>query len=324
MNEQRNPLAKCHSVLTNQTCQEMMLDLNDFYYFVHVVDRQGFTAAARALSVPKSTMSYRIQQLEDALGTRLINRTTRTFSVTEAGQNFYQHASLMLKEALAAEAIVRDRQIEPGGLIRFTIAAATAQFATDKLLPDFLNRYPKISLIQHVTDAPVDLVAANFDLAIRAHSNELPDSNLIGRQLASAPWRLFAGRPYVDKRGVPIDPSQLGEHDALFMARAGVRVEWRIQHAYGTEHVVPLHPRLISEDVVVLKSAAQQGLGIVALPAYICREEVIRETLVPILPEWSAGESTITALLPFRHGMPPSVRALVDFLLEEMPKVVVS
>ncbi|WP_206997102.1 LysR substrate-binding domain-containing protein [Trinickia mobilis] len=300
-----------------------MLDLNDFYYFVHVVDRHGITAAARALSVPKSTVSYRIQQLEAALSTRLINRTTRTFSVTEAGQNFYKHAALMLQEAQAAEAVVRDAQIEPSGCIRFTTAAAIAQFATDRLLPDFLNRHPKISVVQHVTDASVDLVAENFDLAIRAHSSALPDSNLIGRQLGSAPWRLFAGLPYAEKHGIPISPSQLEEHHALFMVRAGVRAEWRLRDALGAEHRVPLRPRLMSEDMLALKSAAQQGLGIVALPAYICREEVIRGTLKPILPEWSAGESTLTALLPFRHGMLPSVRAFVDFLLNEIPKVLV-
>ncbi|TDG17510.1 LysR family transcriptional regulator [Paraburkholderia silviterrae] len=300
-----------------------MLDLNDFYYFVHVVDRHGITAAARALSVPKSTVSFRIQQLEAALGARLINRTTRQFNVTEAGHNFYRHAVSMLKEAQAAEAVVRDGQLEPSGTIRFTIAAATAQFATDKLLPMFLGKYPKISLVQHVTDASVDLVAENFDLAIRAHSTMLPDSSLVGRELASAPWRLFAGIQYAEARGLPASPSQLGEHHTLFMARTGVRVEWRLRDAHGQEQVIPLRPRLVSEDMLVLKSAAQQGLGIVALPAYVCREEVALGTLTPVLPEWSAGESTLTALLPFRHGISPSVRAFVDFLLGEMPKAVV-
>ncbi|QBR02649.1 LysR substrate-binding domain-containing protein [Paraburkholderia pallida] len=300
-----------------------MLDLNDFYYFVHVVDREGISAAARALSVPKSTVSFRIQQLEAALGTRLINRTTRQFNVTEAGRKFYGHAVLMLKQAQAAEAAVRDGQLEPSGTIRFTIAAATAQFATDKLLPIFLARYPKVSLVQHVTDAPVDLVAENFDLAIRAHSNMLPDSSLIGRELASAPWRLFAGNPYLATHGMPSSPSQLSEHHALFMARKGVRVEWRLRDVHGAEQVMPLRPRLVSEDMLVLKSAAEQGLGIVALPAYICREEVARGTLAPVLPDWSAGDSTLTALLPFRHGILPSVRAFMDFLLDEMPKAVV-
>ncbi|NPT43074.1 LysR family transcriptional regulator [Paraburkholderia sp. 1N] len=300
-----------------------MLDLNDFYYFVSVVDRGGMTAASRSLSVPKSTISYRIQQLEASLGARLINRTTRQFSVTDAGLEFYKHAALMLEKAQAAEAIVKGRLVEPGGIVRVTTAVAIAEFATAKVLPEFLGRYPKINVIQHVTDASVDIVAENFDLAIRAHSNSLPDSNLIKRTLGFAPWRLFAGQRYVKEFGMPNSPEQLAHHNGLFMMRTGVQPTWLLRRSDGIEHRVPLRPRVMTNDMVGLKAAAQMGLGIVALPAYICREDVISGRLQPVLPEWSAGESTLTALLPFRHGVLPSVRAYLDFLISEIPKALV-
>ncbi|MFM0097574.1 LysR substrate-binding domain-containing protein [Paraburkholderia nemoris] len=300
-----------------------MLDLNDFYYFVNVVDRGGMTAASRNLSVPKSTISYRIQQLEASLGVRLINRSSRQFSVTEAGMEFYKHAALMLEEAQAAEAIVKRRLVEPGGLIRVTTAAAIAEFATSRLLPEFLGKYPRINVIQHITDASVDLIAENFDLAIRAHSNSLPDSNLVQRTLGFAPWRLFAGQHYVKAFGTPDSPEQLARHDALFMMRAGVQPMWRLRRSDGVEHQVRLRPRVMTNDMVSLKAAAQMGLGIVALPAYICRDDVVSGKLQPVLPEWCAGESTLTALLPFRHGVLPSVRAYLDFLVSEIPKALV-
>jgi DNA-binding transcriptional LysR family regulator len=300
-----------------------LLDLNDFYYFVNVVDRGGITAASRSLSVPKSTVGHRIQTLEAALGVRLINRTSRQFSVTEIGLDFYKHAALMLEQAQAAEDIVKQRLVEPSGLIRVTTAVATAQFVTGKLLPGFLDRFPKISILQHVSDASVDLIAENFDLAIRAHSTTLPDSNLVQRSLGSVPWRLFAGPRYMAQYGLPAKPEELASHHALFMMRGGLPPMWRLRNAEGFEYTSRLDPRLMSDDMFGLKAAARAGLGIVALPAYTCREDVALGELLPVLPEWSAGDSSLTALMPIRHLL-PSVRAFMDFLLAEIPRTILA
>ena len=299
-----------------------MLDLNDFYYFVHVVDHGGITAASRSLSVPKSTISHRIQVLEASLGARLINRTSRRFSVTDVGLDFYKQAALMLEQAQVAESIVKQRLVEPSGLIRFTAAVASAQFVMGKVLPEFLDRFPKINVLQHITDQAVDIVAENFDLAIRAHSDALPDSNLVQRTLGSAPWRLFAGRQYIERYGMPALPADLANHRALFMMRGGLPPLWRLRSPAGDEHTIRVEPRLMSDDMVGLKQASKKGLGIVALPAYICREDVAAAELQMVFPEWSAGESTLTALMPFRHGLLPSVRVFVDFLVSEIPKVI--
>lgn len=180
-----------------------MLDLNDFFLFVQVVDRGGFTAAGRTLRIPKSTLSHRIQQLESNLGVRLLNRTSRRFGTTDAGEDFYRHAVAMLREAEQAEAAIRHRLTEPSGTVRCTGGVATMQFAMSDIVADFLVQYPKVNVVVHAVDRAVDIVGENFDIAIRAHSDPLPDSTLVQRTLAPAPWFLFAGSDYLDANGAP-------------------------------------------------------------------------------------------------------------------------
>jgi DNA-binding transcriptional LysR family regulator len=302
-----------------------VLDLNDFYYFVQIVDRGGFTAAGRTLRIPKSTLSHRMQQLEAQLEVRLLNRTSRRFGVTDAGEEFYRHAVSMLLNAEQAESVMRQRLAEPSGTVRFTTGVATAQFAMRVMIADFIAKYPKVNLVQHATDQQVDIVGENFDVAVRAHSAPLPDSTLVQRHLAPAPWFLFAGAGYLEQNGAPKTPQDLTKHPSLFMMRGNVPLTWRLRdpsRGNKEEVILPLTPRLLSDDMVSLKQAARAGLGIVALPGYVCRDDVRSGGLVRVLPKWLAGDSTITALIPYRHGLLPSVRALVDHLAAEFPKVV--
>jgi DNA-binding transcriptional LysR family regulator len=301
-----------------------MLDLNDFYYFVQVVDRGGFTAAGRTLRVPKSTLSHRLQQLETNLGVRLLNRTSRRFAVTDAGSEFYQHAVAMLREAEQAETAIRHRLSAPIGTVRCTAGVATMQFAMRDMLSGFLVHYPKVDIVAHATDQYVDIVGENYDVAIRAHSDPLPDSTLVQRKLTPAPWFLFAGAAYLDANDPPRTPQDLHKHPSLFMMRTGVVPMWRLRRAGKgrAEAVVPLAPRLLSDDMVGLKQAAMAGLGIVALPGYVCRDEMRSGALRRLLPAWIAADSTFTALMPFRQGLLPSVRAFIDHLTAEFPKVV--
>ncbi|MDH7794898.1 MULTISPECIES: LysR substrate-binding domain-containing protein [unclassified Beijerinckia] len=301
-----------------------MLDLNDFYYFVQVVDRGGFTAAGRTLRVPKSTLSHRIQQLESELGVRLLNRTSRRFGMTEAGDEFYRHAVAMLQQAEHAETAIRHRLTEPTGTVRFTTGVATAEFAMRDMVADFLVRFPKVNVVCHATDRIVDIVGDNFDVAIRAHTGPLPDSALVQRTLAPAPWFLFGGAAYLDANGDLETPQDLTKHRSLFMMRTGVAPTWRLRHASeGKDEVImPLAPRLLSDNMIGLKQAAIAGLGIVSLPGYICRDDVRSGRLRRVLPDWLAGDSTLTALVPYRQGLLPSIRAFIDHLAVEFPKVV--
>jgi DNA-binding transcriptional LysR family regulator len=301
-----------------------LLDLNDFFLFVQVVDRGGFTAAGRTLRMPKSTLSHRIQQLETNFGIRLLNRTSRRFGMTDAGEEFYRHAVAMLREAERAETAIRHRLSEPTGTVRCTAAVATMQFAMRDILADFLVRYPKVNVVAHATDQNVDIVGENYDVAIRAHSDPLPDSNLVQRTLTPAPWFLFAGSAYLDANDAPETPQDLQKHPSLFMMRTGVAPVWRLRHSSKAKNevVMPLMPRLLSDDMIGLKQAAIKGLGVVALPGYVCRDEVRSGALRRVLPNWLAGDSTITALIPYRQGLLPSVRVFLDHLATEFPKAV--
>lgn len=301
-----------------------MLNLNDFFYFVHVVDRGGFTAAGRTLRLPKSTLSHRIQRLEVDLGVRLLNRTSRRFGMTDAGAELYRHAVAMLEQVAHAETAIRHRLKEPTGTVRYTTSVATAQFAMHEMVAGFLVRFPKVNVVGHATDELVDIVGENFDVAIRAHSGPLPDSKLVQRTLAPAPWFLFAGAGYLDGKVRVETPQDLTKHPSLFMMRTGLAPTWRLRHSSKAkeEVIVPLSPRFLSDDMVGLKHAAIAGLGIVALPAYVCRDEVRSGRLRRVLPAWLAGDATITAVIRHRQGLLPSVRAFVDHLAAEFPRAV--
>jgi DNA-binding transcriptional LysR family regulator len=299
-----------------------MVDLNDFRYFVRIVECGGLTAASRNLDEPKSTVSHRLQQLEAALGVRLINRTSRSLSMTDAGGLFYRHAVAMLERADLAENAVRERLAEPSGTIRFTTAVMTSIYAVRPLLPQFIRRHPKINVVLHTTDEQVDIVGGSYDLALRAHTGPLSDSMLVQRTLAPAPWFLYASPAYLERRGIPVCPEDLTAHDTLIMSRPGHPLIWRLKHPTRGELPVPVEPRLSGNDLVMLKHAAHEGIGIAALPGYVCRDEVQAGGLKRVLPDWLAGEASITAVIPFRHGLLPSVRTFLDFLAENIPKVV--
>ncbi len=300
------------------------LDLNDFFLFVNVVDRGGFTAAGRTLNMPKSTLSHRMQALEESLGVRLLNRTSRRFGMTDAGEDFYRHAVVMLREAEVAENTVRHRLAEPTGTVRCTAGIATMQFAMSDAIADFLVQYPKVNVVAHAADRAVDIVGEHFDIAVRAHSAPLPDSNLVQKTLAPVPWYLFAGANYLAAHGAPQTPQDLRDRPSLFMMRTGVSPVWHLRHARMAvdEVVMPLTPRLLGDDMVGLQQAAIRGLGIVALPSYIARSALRSGALQRVLPDWIAGDSTITALIPYRKGLLPSVRAFLDHLSAELPKTV--
>jgi DNA-binding transcriptional LysR family regulator len=302
-----------------------MIDLNDFRFFVHIVDRGGFTAASVALDVPKSTLSHRIMKLEEDLGVRLLNRSSRHVGATEAGRDFYHHAVEVLRKAEMAETVVRRRLSEPSGVVRITAGIATMRFALNEIITDFLVKFPKVDVIAQATDVAVDIIRENYDVAIRGHSNPLPDSNLVQRTLMTQNFHLFAGIEYLAEHGEPQTPQDLTKHAALFMMRERVPSTWRLRHL-SDDHddvILDLEPRLMTDDVSGLQSAAIAGLGIVALPRYMCRDAVRRGALRLILPDWSAGTGVMTALVPYRQGMLPSVRCFLDHLGTEVPKLAI-
>jgi DNA-binding transcriptional LysR family regulator len=168
-------------------------------------------------------------------------------------------------------------------------------------------------------------IGENYDVAIRAHLGPLPDSTLVQEAMTPAPWLLFAGSAYLEANKVPQCPDDLRNFPSLFMMRTGIAPVWRLRRSSKAkdEVILPLTPRLLCDDMIVLKQAAIAGLGVVALSGYVRREDVRLGALRRVLPAWSAGDSTITALIPYRRGLLPSVRAFVDHLAAELPEAVI-
>jgi DNA-binding transcriptional LysR family regulator len=296
-----------------------MLDLNDVFYFVQVVDRGGFTSAGQILRLPKSTLSHRIRELEAALGVRLLNRTSRQLSMTEVGAEFYQYAQEMLRTAQVAEETIKQRLSEPSGTIRLTTAAEVAQFALRDIIPSFLKTNPKVQIVEVATDRMVDIIGEGFDIALRGHTASLQNSTLIQRSIAKVPWYIFASRDYLERSKMPTDPEQISRHSTLTLLRNGPSI-WRLRGPNAKEVVVPIEPRFVSNNMVTLKEAACSGIGLVALPGYICKEELRTGALEQVLPGWIAQDAQISALVPYRVGILPAVRSLLDFLAVEVPK----
>lgn len=295
-----------------------MVDLNDYFYFVHVVEKQGFSAAARALNMPKSRLSRHVSQLEERLKVRLIQRTSRSISVTEMGRIFYEHARGLVDTMELAEASVQRMSESISGKIAMSCSVGVAQFALMELVSRFVTENPGVEIHQHVSNESIDLVAEGIDLAVRGHTTDLPDSSLVQRHLVNVEWHLFSGRQLLEKHGTPGSPYDLNKYDFLKVGWRGNNSTVNLTHKDGIKTNLQVSVKLYSDDMATLKHAAETGLGIVALPAYVCREEVRSGHLVRVLPEWVAASAELSLLMPSRIGIPPQVKALSDFLRTEI------
>lgn len=296
-------------------------DLNDYFYFVHVVEKGGFAAAGRALDLPKSLLSRHVKQLEERLGVRLIQRTSRQFVITDVGQAFYSRARAALDEMEAAEAEVRCQTGSLTGRVRISCSVGMAQYALGDVLSRFLLENPGVEVTLNVTNQQVNLVEAGIDIALRGHTGPLPDSTLVQRTVAKAPWFLFASPAYLQRESSPSKPEHLS---GLTVLKAGWRPEhgeWTLLGPEKERHVVHFRPILCSDDMSVLKTAAAAGLGVVSLPGYVCREELLSGALVQVLPGWLASDARISILKPSSRGALPAVQALAEHLSEELPRI---
>lgn len=295
-----------------------MIDLNDYFYFVHVVEKGGFSAAARALGMPKSRLSRHVSQLEERLDTRLIQRTSRQFHVTDTGKMFYQHARALLEEMEAAEAAVQSRKESLSGRVTLSCSVGVAQFVIQDLVCEFLRLHPKVDLVQQVTSDNVDLVASGIDMAIRGHMEALPDSSIIQRHLASVSWQLFASPEYLAEAGTPASPYDLFKRQGVKVGWQPVSGHWQLKNSDGLKVDVPFNPRLCSDDMRTVKQAAVNGMGIASLPDYVCNDALAEGSLVRVLPEWSTGQAQLSLVMPSRRGQSQSVRTLVDYLVDNV------
>lgn len=291
-----------------------MQNLNDLVYFAQVVDHGGFAAAGRALGVPKSRLSRRIAALEDTLGVRLLQRTTRKLAVTELGQVFYTHCKAMLVEAEAArEAIARSRA-EPAGVVRLTCPVTLLEATVGDMLAEFLNDHPKVELHLEATNRRVDVVGEGVDLALRVRPPPLEDSELVLHRLADRAQCLVASPSLLEALGTPRVPADLSHYPSLALGTPQQRADWTLLGPDGAQARIEHRPRLVTRSMMTLRAAAMAGVGIVQLPTMILAEPFEQGRLVRVLAQWAPRPEIIHAVFASRRGLLPSVRALVDHL----------
>jgi DNA-binding transcriptional LysR family regulator len=294
----------------------MRSDLNDLAYFAEVVAHGGFAAAGRALGEPKSKLSRRIAALEQRLGLRLIERSSRRFRVTDTGQAFYERCRAMLHEAEQAEALVVQAQAEPHGRIRFSCPTGMVE-PISSLVSTFLARYPKVQLQLVATDRAVDLIEERIDLALRVRAALTSDAALTMRSLGSS-TRILVASPKVGSRITAIE--QLDTSPLLATSDNRSTIDWHLEGSAGRAQTLRFEPRLGCSDMAAVRQAAVDGIGIALLPDHVCQEELAVGRLIRVLPEWRGQQGIVHLVFTTRRGLPPAVRALIDHLASNFPR----
>ncbi len=294
-----------------------MDDLNDLYYFAQVVEHGGFAPAGRALSTPKSKLSRRISTLEERLGVRLIQRSTRHFSVTETGQEYYRHCVAMLVEAEAARQVIERNRAEPQGIVRMSCPTTLLHYRIGDLVSQFMAENQKVQVHLDATNRRVDVIGEGLDLALRVRFPPLEDSGLVMRTLADSPQRLVASPDFLRDLDLPLVPADLGNLPSLDWGPPRDHL-WHLEGPNGANAEVRHTPRYITDDMTGLRQAALRGVGIVQLPLMVVDQDLDQGRLVDIIPQWVPRSGIVHVVFPSRRGLLPSVRKLIDFLAEHI------
>jgi DNA-binding transcriptional LysR family regulator len=289
-------------------------DLNDLFYFVQVVEHEGFAPASRAIGVPKSKLSRRICMLEERLGVRLLQRSTRQFSVTEIGKSYFLHCKAMLAEAQAAQDAVDRTRDEPSGVVRIACPIALLHVRVGPMLAEFMAEHPLVTLHLEASNRRVDLVAEGTDVAIRVRVPPLQDSDLVMKVLSTRRWCLAASPAFVARHPPLRQPADLGALPTLDWGSPQAQPTWHLDGPDGAQASIRHTPRLVTDDMIALRAAAVAGVGVVQLPLMMIADELRQGTLVVLMPDWFPRGGIIHATYSSRRWLRPAVRTLIDFL----------
>jgi DNA-binding transcriptional LysR family regulator len=301
--------------------QTVMRDFNDFQFFTAVVLHRGFSAAARVLGVPKSRISRRVALLEERLGVRLLDRTTRGLGLTQVGQQVFEHARAAVIEAEAAEEAALRMQAEPRGLVRLSCPLGL-QSAIAAPMSGFLAAHPLLRLQCIVTNRRVDLVHEGIDVAIRVRERLDTDADLQMKRIGVSRRILVASPMLLAKEGEPAAPVDIGKFPILHQEQQGGEI-WQLTADNGDTRTVAVEPRLATGSFDILIAAACQGAGIALLPVANCRDALASGALTRVLPEWSGIDGILHLVFASRRGMLPGVRAVIDFAAAALKSTVV-
>ncbi len=294
-------------------------DLNALQVFSAVVDAQGFRGAARALGLPKSTVSRKLADLEAHLGLRLLQRTTRKVALTDAGEAFYRQCAPALAALVEAQKSLVETQAAPRGQLRITAPQSFAELFLGPVLEQYYRQYPEVRVTLDLTDRYVDLISEGFDLALRA--GELPDSSLVARAIggpeaqASGRFRCFASPAYLAARGMPRIPRDLVTHDCIIYGANERGAKWTFI-VRRRRLLLPVKPRIACNSFFLLLDAAIAGHGIVRMPSFFAAEAEAKGKLIAVLDDLAVPPSPMHAVYPSSRNVAPRVRAFLDLLTQ--------
>lgn len=282
--------------------------------FISVVEAEGFSAAARKIGRSKALLSKYVRELEDELGTLLLNRTTRRFSLTEAGHIYFHSASQILREIDGLRDRMQESAVDLRGRLKLSVPRSFADASVGNTLIAFARQHPDLTLELHLDDRLVDLIEEGFDMAIRI--SKLEDSSMIAKKLAPMSTIYVASPQTLERHGTPAHPSELTDLPCIVDTNSRNRNNWQFLDPQGQSFSVTVSGLIEANSPELVKKAALADLGITHLPDFIAREDIAAGRLVPVLREFTASEGAIYAVYPHRRYLPAKVRALVDFLSE--------
>ncbi len=291
------------------------MDLNDIVVFTKVVETKSFTGAAEQLGLPKSTVSRKLAQLEERLGVRLVQRTTRKLALTDIGQAYYERCARIVADVAAAEQLVTDMQSTPRGRLRMTAPVDLSMRYLGLIVADFLAAHSDINLELEATDRIVDLIEEGFDLAVRFGT--LPESTLIARRLCSISAVMCASPAYLARRGTPTTIEELDEHDRVLFTPGPRTQSWTMTHG-DQVYEFGRPARFASNNVGACYEAALTGAGIALLTDFIVARDCERGTLVYVLPDWTGRAIEVNAVYPARQNLPPRLSLFLDHLAKAL------
>ena len=286
--------------------------LSEMEAFVKVVDHGGFTGAAERMGISKSAVSKNVAALENRLGARLLNRTTRRVGPTEIGLNYYERAKKVLSDAGAADEMVTAMQSSPRGELKISMPVSFGQRFMAGAISEFLAQHPDVSIDTRLNDNFVDLIADGYDLAVRIGT--LPDSSLRARKVASTRPMIVASPGYLKENGRPRKLDDLSGHMLLYYSVLSSGHYWKLLSKSGEERLIKSGGRLSANNGDVLKDAAVNGLGIAVLPCFFLKDDLDSGSLVPILEEFIQPELGIYVVYPPGLYIQPKTRAFIDYL----------
>lgn len=293
-------------------------DLEALAIFAVVAEERSFAGAGRALGLSVATVSRAVSRLEERLGARLLNRTSRQLALTEFGRVVAERASRIYRDAQEAEGAARELSARPRGVVRVAVPMSFGLRWVAPVLPDFLASYPELSVDLHLSDAVVDIVGEGFDAALRIAA--LPDSSLVARRLCAVSRFVVAAPGYLERHGRPSHPRDLVARHCLGYAYRARRDVWRFTNAAGEEALVHPEGQLRVTNADALLPTVLAGLGVAELPEFMASEHLATGAVEAILPGWSLPGGGLYFVTPSARARPVKVEALAGFLAERLSR----